>query len=122
MFLFDDEIEAVEYADGIFYKTLGPGENLNGIIWYTPDGRTSILHHHPQEQFGYLIKGGFEMIIGEEKAVLKPGDSYFIPPDVPHQFKTIGDCVAIDIFSPVREGLKVNTETESPLGAEKEKA
>jgi len=42
------------------------------------------------------------MIIGEEVAVLKKGDAYFIPPNVPHEFTAIGQTEAIDIFSPVK--------------------
>jgi len=53
-----------------------------------------VLHHHPQEQFGYVIKGGFEMTVGDETAVLRAGDAYFIPPNVPHKFMAIGETEA----------------------------
>jgi quercetin dioxygenase-like cupin family protein len=42
------------------------------------------------------------MIVGDEKTILKAGDSYFIPPDILHSFVATGETEAIDVFSPVR--------------------
>ena len=42
------------------------------------------------------------MVVGDEKAVLKAGDAYFIPPNVMHSFTAVGDTEAIDIFNPVK--------------------
>jgi quercetin dioxygenase-like cupin family protein len=42
------------------------------------------------------------MTIGDETKNLGPGDAYFIPPDVPHEFVAIGQTEAIDIFSPIK--------------------
>ena len=68
------------------------------------DGSIVELHKHTEEQFGYVIKGGFEMLIGGETFTIGPGDAYFIPPNVPHRFVAIGDTEAIDVFSPIRHG------------------
>ena len=63
------------------------------------------IHTHEQEQFGYVIKGGFDMTIGDERAVLKAADCYFIPSGAPHGFITLEETEAIDVFSPVRVGI-----------------
>jgi quercetin dioxygenase-like cupin family protein len=60
-------------------------------------------HKHKQEQFGYVIKGGFRMRIGDKTAVLKAGDAYFIPANVPHEFIAVGQTEAIDLFTPVKK-------------------
>ncbi|OGR06538.1 MAG: hypothetical protein A2511_04170 [Deltaproteobacteria bacterium RIFOXYD12_FULL_50_9] len=75
---------------------------MNVLHWQTPKGTISPMHDHIEEQFGYILKGSIEVTIGAEKAVLNPGDSYFIPGGVPHQFRLLEDSVALDVFSPKR--------------------
>lgn len=58
-------------------------------------------HSHPHEQTGYLVAGSLELTIGEETHLAGPGDSWCIPGGAPHRALT--DCVAIEVFSPVRE-------------------
>ena len=106
MFVFKDKVEEVEFGKGIKMKVLGTGTTMNVLHWSTVDGIESPEHQHPEEQFGYILKGGFEITIGDEKVVLSAGDSYFIPADTPHKFRIIGDTEAIDIFSPKREAPK----------------
>jgi quercetin dioxygenase-like cupin family protein len=61
-------------------------------------------HSHPNEQLGFILKGTFTFIIGGEKRVLKPGDTYSIPAGVPHEGLAGPEgTVAVDIFSPPRE-------------------
>jgi len=103
MFVFKENLENVEFGKGINMKVLGTGTKLNALHWSTVDGIESPEHQHPEEQFGYILKGGFEITIGDEKVVLGAGDSYFIPANVSHKFKIIGDTEAIDIFCPIRE-------------------
>ncbi len=105
MFYFLDQIKPVEISRDIILKELGNGENMTVLHWDMLDKSTVPEHQHPEEQFGYVIKGGFEMIIGTDTAILKEGDCYFIPPDVPHKFTAIGDTEAIDVFTPVRKNF-----------------
>lgn len=105
MFRFLDKIKPVKISDDIILKELGSGEKLTVLHWDMADKSTVPEHQHPEEQFGYVIKGGFEMVIGDQASVLKEGDCYFIPPNVPHNFMAIGDTEAIDVFSPVRKNF-----------------
>ncbi len=102
MFSFRDGLQEEDLGKGIILVDLGRGEQLNVLHWDMADKSIVPMHQHPEEQFGYVIKGGFEMIIGEETATLKAGDSYFIPSNVPHQFIATGKTEAIDVFSPAR--------------------
>ena len=46
-------------------------------------------HTHPGPESGYLIEGGFELLIdGEQPRQLKAGDSYVVPPNTVHDAKT----------------------------------
>ncbi len=103
MFIYRDRIEKIDMEGGVIRQYLGEGRNMNVQHWDMADKSVVKLHKHSQEQFGYVIKGGFKMIVGDEISELKAGDAYFIPPDVLHEFTAIGDTEAIDIFSPVKK-------------------
>ena len=95
-------LEKIDIGGGVLFQNLGKGERMNVWHWDFQDKSGVKPHQHESEQFGYIIKGGFEVTIGDEKAVLKAGDSYFIPSNTPHQFTAIGETEAIDVFSPAR--------------------
>ncbi len=112
MFIHKDELVARDVGGGVLMTVLGSCESMNVFHWLSPDGACLPEHTHPEEQFGYLLQGGFEMTIGDETRRLAPGDSYFIPAGTPHSFRTIGVTEAIDIFSPPRQP-SVPAETDS---------
>lgn len=102
MFVFKEKLQEIDFGYGIKLTDLSCGESMNALHWQTPAGTVSPTHDHPEEQFGYILKGAIEVTIGDEKHILKPGDCYFIPGGVPHQFRLIEDSIAIDVFSPKR--------------------
>jgi quercetin dioxygenase-like cupin family protein len=64
-------------------------------------------HSHPHEQAGMMLQGQFEMTIGDETKLLRPGDSYVIPGGVEHSVQgQEGWALALDVFSPPREEYK----------------
>jgi quercetin dioxygenase-like cupin family protein len=103
MFIFRGKIKKIDMGGGVIRQYLGEGQKMNVQHWDMADQSVVKMHQHSQEQFGYVIKGGFKMIVGDETAELKAGDAYFIPPDVLHEFTAVGQTEAIDIFSPVKE-------------------
>jgi quercetin dioxygenase-like cupin family protein len=60
------------------------------------------LHQHPQEQTGYLVRGRLALTIAGETRELGPGDSWCVPADAPHQALALEECLAIEVFSPLR--------------------
>ena len=103
MFIYLDKVEAQKLDNEVVLKVLGSGERMNVVHWNMAGGAVIQRHQHPQEQFGYVIKGGFEVDIGGEVATLRAGDSYLVPSDTPHSFVAIGETEAIDVFSPQRD-------------------
>ncbi len=103
MFNLGSQLEKTEFRKGIMLQRLGHGEQISAVHWNFADGAVNEVHNHPQEQFGYIIKGGFEITIGDETRTLRAGDCYFVPRNVPHRFVAIGETEAIDVFTPVRE-------------------
>lgn len=103
MFIDHATIEKIDMGEGVVRQDFAKGERVNVLHWNMANNSEVKLHTHSQEQFGYVITGGFTMIIGEEKKILRAGDAYIVPPNVPHSFVAIGETEAIDVFSPVKE-------------------
>jgi quercetin dioxygenase-like cupin family protein len=66
-------------------------------------GTTLPEHSHPHEQISYLVSGELELQVGDERHVLRPGDSLLLPGGVRHSALALQDVVVIDAFSPPRE-------------------
>lgn len=94
-----------DFAEGVVLKVLGHGEKMNVLHWDMEDGSVVAWHTHPEEQFGYVIAGGFSIKIGDETSEIRKGDCYFIPANIPHEFTAIGKTEAIDVFSPIKPKL-----------------
>lgn len=92
-------------AEGILMQELGRGHNMNGLHWDMEDGAVVDWHSHEAEQFGYVIKGGFRIWLGNEAYEIHEGDCYFVPPNVTHKFIAIGATEAIDLFNPIKEDI-----------------
>jgi quercetin dioxygenase-like cupin family protein len=61
-------------------------------------------HHHPHEQMGMGLEGEFELVIGGESRLIRPGICYWIPGGTPHSARSVhGPARALDIFHPIRE-------------------
>ena len=102
MFSYHEKLKKHDMGGGVIRQYLGEGKELNAQHWNMADQSVVKMHKHAQEQFGYVIKGGFKMIVGDETGELKAGDAYFIPADVEHEFVAVGETEAIDVFSPVK--------------------
>ena len=60
-------------------------------------------HSHVNEQITTVEQGSVVIITATERITVRAGESLVIPPNVPHSAECLEDCVALDIFSPVRE-------------------
>jgi len=63
MFVFRDKLKKIDMGGGVIRQYLGEGQNMNAQHWDMADQSVVKLHTHSQEQFGYVIEGGFKMII-----------------------------------------------------------
>ena len=66
-------------------------------------GHTIPRHAHEHEQTGYLVSGRMRLSIGTETHDVRPGDSWCVLGGIEHGVEILEDCVAIEVFSPVRE-------------------
>lgn len=63
-------------------------------------------HQHPHEQITYIIEGQLDMTIGGKLYILTAGMYHVIPSNVPHSAIARTNCIAIDVFNPVREDYR----------------
>ena len=61
------------------------------------------LHSHENEQVSTIERGSLVFNVNGEEFVLKAGESLVLPSNVPHSARAEEDCVAVDVFTPVRE-------------------
>lgn len=84
-------------------KTLVHGEKTLMAEFRLEAGAVLPRHSHPHEQTGYLVAGLLELTIDETTLRVMPGGSWCIPGGVEHNALALEDCIAIEVFSPVRE-------------------
>jgi len=103
MFTHRSDVAPVEMMPGVTRHTLSTSDDLMLIDVALEKGAVVPLHSHPHEQIGYLISGRFLFELGDERRELAAGDSWLVPPNVPHQVTALEPSLAVDVFSPPRE-------------------
>ena len=58
MICYQKTLQKKDIGGGIYVYELGNGQKMNAIVGELKDQATAPPHAHPQEQFGYIIKGG----------------------------------------------------------------
>ena len=79
------------------------GKAYAALEIHTPPGLGPELHIHiGQSEMFYVLKGSVGMQCGSAMTTLKAGDTFFVPPDVPHSYVTLGTEPAhmINVFQP----------------------
>ncbi len=81
------------------------GEQMMMVLSATLPGHTVPIHTHPHEQIGMVYAGQATLRIGGEERIVRKGEFYCIPANVPHGDTCLGDepFAMLDIFYPVRE-------------------
>ena len=98
-----DAYPANEVVSGVRIRT-PYGKNLMLSRVEFDAGAVVPMHSHPHEQGGIVIEGKMRFTIGGETRTVASGEAFLIPAHVPHRAEAIdGPCVALDIFSPIRE-------------------
>ncbi len=96
-------------------KTLFPGfkgrlihsESLTLGYWDIEKGSILPEHSHFHEQITHVLSGKLELTINGETQIVEPGIVAVIPSNIKHSAIALTDCVALDVFTPVREDYKL---------------
>jgi quercetin dioxygenase-like cupin family protein len=98
-----DELPRFSPIAGLYMQSISGGQLMANWVTIEPN-KLVPRHQHPNEQLGVMLEGALELTIGDEARLLRPGDAYAIPPNLPHSARTLDEgCVVLDVFTPVRE-------------------
>src|SRR5258708_17332929 len=86
-------------AFGLDMKVLVTTEATGGAIsvlmaWHKPGEGPPDHVHFSQEETFFIVEGTYELTIGDQTATAGPGTLVFIPRNVMHRFKNVGDTTA----------------------------
>ena len=97
-----DDIAPLPIWTGILARVVEGREMTFAVVELEPHA-VAALHQHSNEQIGLVLRGTMTFKIGSETRVLKAGDTYEIPGNVPHEATAGPDgAVVIDVFAPIR--------------------
>jgi len=68
-------------------------------------------HAHENEQVSYIVSGALKFVFDDREVMVRGGEVLQIPATIPHAAEVVEDCVAIDVFSPVRQDWIDKTDT-----------
>jgi quercetin dioxygenase-like cupin family protein len=92
-----------EVMPGVRRRMLSHSSTGLMVLYKIESGKTFALHNHPHAQYGVFLEGEGKFRVGESVWEMKGGDTYYIPPGVFHELKTVKECVILDFFTPERE-------------------
>ncbi len=92
-----------DLGDGVTRRLLIHGGALMAVEFSFAAGAEGKPHSHPHEQVGIFTSGRFEVTIDGVSKTARPGDSYYVAPNVVHGVKCLEAGTILDVFTPVRE-------------------
>ncbi|MCA0937437.1 cupin domain-containing protein [Vibrio alginolyticus] len=103
MFVFNQDIPMEDLGEGVSRKVLAHSDNMMSVEVHFEEGAIGPMHSHPHEQLTYVLSGEFEFTIGDEKKIVKAGDTMYKQPDIEHGCVCLKAGVLIDTFTPMRK-------------------
>jgi quercetin dioxygenase-like cupin family protein len=84
---------------GLEMKVLLTTEATGGTIsvimaWHKPGEGPPDHMHSSQEEMFFIVEGTYELTVGGQTSTVSPGTIVFIPRNVVHRFKNVGDGTA----------------------------
>ena len=84
---------------GLEMRVLLTTEATGGAIsvimaWHKPGEGPPDHVHYSQEEMFFIVEGTYELTLGGQTSTVGPGTIVFIPRNVVHRFKNVGDTTA----------------------------
>ncbi len=104
MFYVNDAVPLETVGDKIRRRVLPPGDALMMVEVHFEAGGVGAPHSHDiHEQVSRILKGSFEVRLGDETRTLRAGEGFVARCGVVHGVVALEDSVILDIFNPIRE-------------------
>jgi quercetin dioxygenase-like cupin family protein len=82
------------------------GDQLSAVRYTLEPAAPVPEHSHPNEEFGQILRGSLELVVGGQARVLRAGEAFLIPGDVPHAARALDDgCELLECYAPPRDPL-----------------
>lgn len=108
MMTLQQEIPLQVLNDKVSRKILSHADGLMIVQVSFKKGGIGEAHAHSNhEQIGYVVKGRFQVIVGDESRTLGQGDSFYASKNTRHGVVALEDSILLDIFTPQREDFLV---------------
>jgi unsaturated pyranuronate lyase len=96
------ELAPIELGDGLVARAV-QGDRMTFAVIDLQPGAVLPEHQHENEQIGLMVQGEMELRVGSETRLLRPGDTYVIPSNVPHTARAGAQGASVvDVFTPLR--------------------
>lgn len=103
VWVFNEDIDTQQAGPGVQKKVLAYAKEMMCVENRFEQGAVGALHSHPHTQITYVAEGEFEFQIGDEKRVVKKGDTLLKQNGVVHGCVCLQKGVLLDFFTPMRE-------------------
>lgn len=87
---------------GVTRQVLGHDSELMMVRVTFEKGAIGYVHAHPHRQVTFIERGEFDFTVDGVTTRVVPGDSVFVPPDVPHGTVAVEAGSLLDVFAPAR--------------------
>jgi len=79
----------------VLLSTEATGGAISAIMaWHKPGEGPPDHVHFSQEEMFFIVEGTYELTVGGETSTVGPGTIVFIPRNVVHRFRNVGDATA----------------------------
>lgn len=69
------------------------------VVFFEADDRVTIPEHSHGDQWGVILDGEVDLLVGHQVQTYKRGDSYYIPAGTPHAAHLYKGSRAVDYFA-----------------------
>ena len=102
-FVFGKDIPLTDLGDGVSRRILAYGDALMQVEVHFEEGAVGAMHSHPHTQLTYVLEGEFEFTVGDEKQIVRKGDTLYKIPNIVHGCVCLKKGILLDTFNPYRE-------------------
>lgn len=84
-------------------RYLASGKRVSMRLWEEEPGDPKPPARRDYETVGYVVAGAAELRLGEQRVVLRAGDSWVVPAQTEHAYRVLEPLTAVEATAPPAE-------------------